>query len=129
MSFTGIHNYLVSETSVYRLLRSHDLITSTAFILMEAAEEFRDKTTAPNQLLQTDFTYIKVIGWSWFYLSTVLGDCSRYIITWKLCFGMAASDLQDTLNQALQETGLDRANVVHRSVCCRIMARVIYCVI
>ena len=27
---------------------------------------------------------------------------------------MAASDVQDTLNQALEETGLDQANDVHR---------------
>src|SRR5438046_4396403 len=52
---------------------------------MKAADEFKDKTTAPNQLWQTDFTYLKVIGWGWFYLSTVLDDFSRYIIAWKLC--------------------------------------------
>jgi integrase-like protein len=55
---------------------------------MKAADEFKDKTTAPNQLWQTDFTYLKVIGWGWFYLSTVLDDFSRYIIAWKLCTTM-----------------------------------------
>ena len=114
VTFTDERDYFVSEASVYRLLRSHDLITSPAFIVMKAASEFRDKTTAPNQLWQTDFTYLKIIGWGWFYLSTVLDDYSRYIITWKLCTGMAASDVQDTLDQALAETGLDHANVVHR---------------
>lgn len=79
---------------------------------MKAASEFRDKTTAPNQLWQTDFTYLKVIGWGWFYLSTVLNDFSSYIIAWKLCTGMAASDVQDTLNLALEAFGLEIANVV-----------------
>ena len=55
---------------------------------VKAADEFSDKTTAPNQLWQTDFTYLKVTGWGWFYLSSVLDDFSRYIIAWKLCTTM-----------------------------------------
>ena len=64
------------RSSVYRLLKAHDLIASPAFVVMKAADEFKDKTTAPNQLWQTDFTYPKVIGWGWFYPSTVLDDFS-----------------------------------------------------
>ena len=74
--FTDTKGYFVSEASVYRVLKAHDLITSPAFVVIKAADEFRDKTTAPNQLWQTDFTYFKVIGWGWFYLSTILDDFS-----------------------------------------------------
>ena len=100
--FTDTRGYFVSEASVYRLLKAHDLITSPAFVVIKAADEFRDKTTAPNQLWQTDFTYLKVIGWGWFYLSTILDDYSRYIIAWKLCTNMTADDVTATLKLALE---------------------------
>jgi transposase InsO family protein/transposase-like protein len=112
--FTDTQSYFVSEASVYRLLKAHDLITSPAFVVIKAADEFRDKTTAINQMWQTDFTYLKVIGWGWFYLSTILDDFSRYIIAWKLCTTMKAGDVTDTLEMALQASGCDQANVIHR---------------
>ena len=72
---------------------SLDLITSPAFIAIKAADEFRDKTTEINQLWQTDFTYLKGIGWGWMYLLTILDDDSRYMIAWKLCTTMKTSDV------------------------------------
>jgi transposase InsO family protein len=112
--FTDQQRYFVSEASVYRLLKAHDLITSPAYIVVKAAEEFHTKTTAPNQLWQTDFTYLKVTGWGWFYLSTVLDDFSRYVIAWKLCTTMAASDVTETLDLALAASGCTQARVRHR---------------
>ena len=97
----------VSESSVYRLLKAQGLIASPAYIVMKAADEFRDKTTAPNQLWQTDFTYLKVIGWGWFYLSTILDDYSRFIVAWKLCTTMKAADVTATIELALKASGLD----------------------
>jgi transposase InsO family protein len=112
--FTDTESYFVSEASVYRLLKAHDLITSPAFIVMKAADEFHTKTTAPNQLWQTDFTYLKVIGWGWFYLSTILDDFSRYIIAWKLCTSMRVEDVTETLNLALTASGCAQAHVRHK---------------
>src|SRR5262245_34884475 len=103
-----------SEATVYRLLKDHGLITSPAFILMKAADRFANPTTAPNQLWQTDFTYLKVIGWGWFYLSTVLDDFSRYILAWKLCTTMSATDVSDTLQVALRGSGLNQVKLLHR---------------
>src|SRR5215207_2101067 len=87
----------IPDSPFYRLLKAHDLITSPAYIVIKAADEFRDKTTAPNQLWQTDFTYLKVTGWGWYYLSTVLDDFSRFIVAWKLCATMRATDVTETL--------------------------------
>jgi putative transposase len=78
------------------------------------ADTFAEPTTAPNQLWQTDFTYLRVIGWGWFYLSTVLDDFSRYILAWKLCTTMTATDVSDTLAMALRSSGLERVRVRHR---------------
>ena len=112
--FTDTEGYFVSESSVYRLLKAHDLITSPAFVVIKAADAFKDKTTAINQLWQTDFTYLKVIGWGWFYLSTILDDFSRYVIAWKLCTTMKAGDVTDTLQLALDASGCGSARVRHK---------------
>jgi len=112
--FTDTNEYFVSESSVYRLLKAMGLITSPAFIVIKAANEFKDKTTAINQLWQTDFTYLKVIGWGWFYLSRILDDYSRYIIAWKLCTNMKTGDVTDTLELALQAFSCGKVNVVHK---------------
>jgi putative transposase len=114
VTFTDTQSYFVSEASVYRLLKAHDLITSPAFIVIKAADAFHTKTTRTNEMWQTDFTYLKVIGWGWFYLSTILDDFSRYIIAWKLCTTMKAEDVTDTLNLALVASGCDRATVRQR---------------
>jgi len=103
---TDNEGWFISESSVYRILKSRGLITSPTHIVMAAADEFKDKTTRINQMWQTDFTYLKVIGWGWYYLTTILDDYSRYIIAWELCKNMKAGDVQDILDKALAITGL-----------------------
>ncbi len=119
VKYTDETRYFVSESSVYRILSAEDLITAPAHVVICVADGFRDKTVRPNELLlsgngQTDFTYLKVIGWGWFYLSTILDDYSRYIIAWKLCTTMKARDVTDTLDLALRSSGCDQATVVHK---------------
>ena len=63
--FTDERKYFVSEASVYRLLKAHDLITSPAYVVIKAADRFHTQTTRPNEMWQTDFTYFKIIGWGW----------------------------------------------------------------
>ena len=103
---TDKHGWFISESSVYRILKGRGLITSPAWILMQAADEFKDKTTCVHQQWQTDFTYFKIIGWGWYYLSTVMDDFSRYIITWDLCNNMETDDAKQSLDVAILETGV-----------------------
>ena len=63
--FTDERQYFVSEATVYRLLKAHDLITSPAYVVVKAADAFHTKTTRPNEMWQTDFTYCAPRpGWS-----------------------------------------------------------------
>ena len=47
--FTDTQSYFVSEASVYRLLKAHELIASPAFIVIKAADAFQgqDRSTQP----------------------------------------------------------------------------------
>jgi len=111
---TDHEGWFISERSVYRILKDFDLLTSPAYIVMSAADEFKHKTKRVHELWQTDFTYFKITGWGWYYLSTVLDDFSRYIISWRLTTSMAAEDVTATLDDALAKTGVDQVKVCHR---------------
>ena len=112
--FTDQEGYFVSESGVFRLLERFDLVESPAFPLVTAADRFAHPTRRVNELWQTDFTYFKIRGWGWYYLSSVLDDYSRYILARKLTPTMAATDVQETLELALARTRLDQVRVRHR---------------
>ncbi|GEM_PF-2565747 len=59
IKYTDEKRYFISESSAYRILREGDLLTAPAYVTLSAADEFHDKTTRPNELWQTDFTYFK----------------------------------------------------------------------
>ena len=111
---TDKEHYYISESSVYRILKSFDLITSPNYILLSASDKFQNPTKRINELWQTDFTYFKIIGWGWYYLATILDDYSRYILSWKLFPTMSAGDVMGVLDMALDNTGVDKVNVSHR---------------
>ena len=112
--FTDQEGYFISESSVYRILKRYDLIESPAFEIIQAADQFKNPTKRVNELWQTDFTYFKIIGWGWYFLSTILDDYSRYILAWKLTSTMTAQDVQDTLELAIDKTGIEYVQVRHR---------------
>ena len=62
VKYTDEKRYFISESSAYRILKAADLITAPDYVVIKAADEFKDKTTAINEMWQTAFTYFKIIG-------------------------------------------------------------------
>jgi len=111
---TDTYGFYISESSVYRILKAYDLITSPAYILITAADHFKEPTKGVHELWQTDFSYFRIVGWGWYYLSTVMDDYSRYILAWKLFASMEATDVMETLDMARERAGIDRVRVRHK---------------
>ncbi len=59
----------------------------------KAGKEYHRKTSRPNEMWATDGAYLKVMGWGYYYLVTVLDDYSRFILAWRLQSDMTAASL------------------------------------
>ncbi len=106
--------YFVSESSVYRILKHFDLIQSPAFEIITAKEKFENPTERVNEMWQTDFTQFLVLDWGWYYLSTVMDDYSRYILSYTLSRTMRAKDAERTLKLALSKAEIEKVKVYHK---------------
>jgi len=111
---TDKRDYYISESSVYRILKAHDLVTSPLYTVISARDKFSHPTKAPNELWQTDFTWFKVVHWGWYYLCTILDDYSRYVLAWQLCTGMSTEEVKATIEAAIQFSGVRDPRVLHR---------------
>jgi putative transposase len=70
-----------------------------SFEVLTVRDRFLQSTARVNELWQTDFTYLKVINWGWYFLSTVLDDYSRYVLSWRLCSGMGSDEVKAAVDQ------------------------------
>jgi len=111
---TDKRGYYISESSVYRILKAHDLVTSPVYTVITAQDKFPHPSKEPNELWQTDFTWFKVVHWGWYYLCTVLDDYSRYILAWNLCSGMSTEEVKETIETAIGFTGMRNPTLWHR---------------
>ena len=113
--FTDEKRYFVSEASVYRLLKAHDLITSPAYTVIKAADEFPRQDRPAERDVADGFYLIQEnrVG-----LDVPLDRARRllaaHVFAWKLCSTMCASDVTDTLDLALEASGCDHATVLHK---------------
>lgn len=103
--------FFVSESTVLRLLKAHDLLVRQPYILLKAAEKYHTPTTRIHQLWQTDFTYFHIQHWGWYYLQTVMDDYSRFVLGWRLCADMTHASAIQTLDLARQFAQIEQVRV------------------
>ena len=103
---TDSEDFSVSESSVYRLLKSKGLIREHPVNSFPAGPEYKIKPKRVNEQWQTDATYILVKNWGWYYLISVLDDYSRKIIAWRLQGSMTAEDFAQVIELACKKLQL-----------------------
>ncbi len=111
---TDHKRFSVSESTVYRILKSEGLIKSPEMRLV-ADKEYHRKTTAPHRMWATDASYFKVVGWGFYYLVTVMDDFSRFILAWKLQRDMTAYSLIEVVQEAIDATQMTEVPVEDRT--------------
>ena len=116
LSLVDSEGLYVSESTVFRLLKREGLIKPAEIMGFKAGKEYRRKTIRPNDLWATDCSHIKVVGWGWYYLVTMMDDFSRFILAWDLKSDMAAGSLIDVVQQAVDLTGMSDVPVEDRTV-------------
>lgn len=105
----------LSESTVYRILRREGLVKSVEVKGFAAGKEYHRKTSKPNEMWATDCSYLRVVGWGFYYLVTVIDDFSRYILGWELKRDMTASSLIDVVQQAVDATGMSEVPIKDRT--------------
>ena len=90
------------------------MIQSPAFEVITVKDKFDNPTKRVNEMWQTDFTQFLVVDWGWYYLSTVLDDYSRYILSYTLSRTMKAEDAESTLKLALSKAEIEKVKVYHK---------------
>ena len=113
---TDVGDNYISESTVYRILKRAGLIKPAEIIGFKAAKEYHRKTKQPNELWSSDCCHLKVIDWGWYYLVSVMDDCSRFILAWDLKADMAGGSLEDVAQQAVDFTGMTDVPLEDRTV-------------
>lgn len=94
-------------STVYRLLRLASLVTPRDTRRFAASAQYRVKTKHPNQMRQTDVTFLLVKNWGWYYLISILDDYSRMILAWRLQAAMDADSFSEVVELASEVRGMD----------------------
>jgi putative transposase len=111
---TDTCGFSISESTVYRILKAKGLIPDRDVRGFPAGDEYLDKPTRVNEQWQIDATYMKAVGWGWYFLISVLDDFSRRILAWRLQSKMDGGAFSEVVQEALAVTGLERTPPIRK---------------
>jgi len=97
----------VTDRQVYRIFKKHDLFQKLKRKplpeLHQTAKLYELLPTGPNELWQTDITYIHVPGHGWWYAITVIDYYSRYLLALRFTHSYCAAEAIAALKEAREE--------------------------
>ena len=102
----------VSASSVYRVLKSEDLVLPHVFGKPHR-EKVKPDPKAPHEDWMVDITYIPIQAIDW-YLIVLLDVYSRYIVGWELSSSMTWFDVQRVMDFGMEDCGLRNSHVKPR---------------
>ncbi len=97
----------VSNRQVFRVMKKNGLLQKRSKTkpaeLHQALKLYELLPEGPNDLWQTDVTYIHIPGYGWWYAVTVIDYYSRYLLSCRLTWSYSASEVIVALDEARKE--------------------------
>jgi putative transposase len=100
---TDTGTFSVSEKTVQRILKRHNLLAIRPKEEHPAAKEWHTKTTAPDEMWQMDGTVMFVIGWGYYRYVPVIDDYSRRVMNSQLMLDESGYSASDAVEISLAE--------------------------
>jgi transposase InsO family protein len=100
----------VSPASVYRVLRAAGRLDHRRFSPSKKGTGFV-QPLRPHQHWHVDVSYINIDG-TFYYLTSVLDGCSRFLVHWELRASMTEQDVEVILQKALEEYPGEKPRII-----------------
>jgi len=100
----------VSPASVYRVLRAAGRLDRRRFSPSKKGTGFV-QPLRPHQHWHVDVSYINIDG-TFYYLTSVLDGCSRFLVHWELRESMTEQDVEVILQKALEEYPGEKPRII-----------------
>ena len=98
----------IPQRIVYRVMHAHGLLQQAKQRLEERGQQETAKLyellpKAPNELWQTDVTYVPIPGYGWWYVMSVIDYYSRYLLALRLVSSYSVAEAVTTVRQAVRQ--------------------------